>query len=165
MPTAHLICGPTGAGKTTYAVALAAQIRAVRFSTDEWVAALFVPDQPQPPNREWLVERAARCEVLIWAVASRLLGLGTSVVLDVGLWQAEHRDRWRAEVAGTAAESKLHYLDVSRAIRLGRVLARNRGQTPTFAFQVTEPMFNLMDIHFEPPTDDELYGAMIVCEE
>jgi predicted kinase len=165
MPTAHLVCGPTGAGKTTYAIALAAQTRAVRLSTDEWVAALFIPDRPGPPSHEWLLERAERCEGLIWAVASRLLGLGTSVVLDVGLWLADHRDRWRGEVAGTVAESKLHYLDVSRDIRLGRVLDRNRLRPPTYAFEVNEAMFNLMEIRFEPPTDDELYGAMIVCEE
>jgi hypothetical protein len=91
--------------------------------------------------------------------------LGTSVVLDVGLSQAEHRDRWRAEVAGTVAESKLHYLDVGRETRLGRVLERNRLRPATYAFEVTEPMFNVMEIRFEPPTDDELYGAMIVCEE
>jgi len=26
-------------------------------------------------------------------------------------------------------------------------------------------MFDFMDTWFEPPTDDELYGAMIVCED
>ncbi len=26
------------------------------------------------------------------------------------------------------------------------------------------PMFEWMESWFEPPTDDELYGAMIVCD-
>ena len=37
----HLICGSTGAGKTTYALELAERIGAVRFSIDEWMTALF----------------------------------------------------------------------------------------------------------------------------
>jgi len=37
----HLVCGSTGAGKTTYARALSERIGAVRFSIDEWMTALF----------------------------------------------------------------------------------------------------------------------------
>src|SRR5689334_16988583 len=42
----HLICGSTGAGKTTYARRLADEIGAVVFSIDEWMAALFWMDAP-----------------------------------------------------------------------------------------------------------------------
>ena len=37
----YLICGSTGAGKTTYAIRLSETVGAVRFSIDEWMAALF----------------------------------------------------------------------------------------------------------------------------
>ena len=37
----HLICSGTGAGKTTFSVALAKDAGAVYFSTDEWMANLF----------------------------------------------------------------------------------------------------------------------------
>jgi len=42
----HFICGSTGAGKTTYALKLSDEIGAVRFSIDEWMAALFWMDTP-----------------------------------------------------------------------------------------------------------------------
>jgi predicted kinase len=165
VPTAHLICGPTAAGKTTYALALSGRGSSVRLSIDEWVQALFAADRETPPNPEWLVDRTSRCEEQIWAVAEQILGAGVNVILDLGLPRAEHRDIWRARVAGTIAESKLHYLDVSVAIRRARVAERIRSRTPGNGFQLTEEIFEWMEARFEPPTDDELYGAMIVCAE
>ena len=41
MPIAHLICGSTGAGKTTYALELARREGALRFTVDEWMAQFF----------------------------------------------------------------------------------------------------------------------------
>jgi hypothetical protein len=67
-------------------------------------------------------------------------------------------------VAQTRAASKLHYLDVGLATRRARVLKRGvdvRGQS----FEITASIFDAMEELFEPPTDDELYGAMIVCED
>jgi predicted kinase len=163
MPTAHLICGPPGAGKTTYAIALAARVHAVRFSVEQWFFALFAADQNL--GVEWALERVDRCERQIWAVAEPVLMAGTSVVLDLGLPRAEDRDRWRAHVAGTIAESKLHYLDVSREIRRSRISERNRSASSSGPLAMSDGMFDRMDALFEDPTDDELYGAMILCEE
>ena len=42
----HLIWGSTGAAKTTYALQLAPELGAIRFSIDEWMAALFWMDSP-----------------------------------------------------------------------------------------------------------------------
>ncbi len=165
MPTAHLICGPTAAGKTTYAIALAASVRAVRFSVEDWLVTLFAADGPQRLDLEWRLARADRCEKQIWAVASQVLTAGTSVVLDIGLSRADDRDRWRGEVAGTIAESKLHYLDVSRLVRLFRVSKRRLSAPSVHPFDMDDRTFDQMEARFEPPTDDELYGAMIVCEE
>src|SRR5580704_10305241 len=64
----HLICGSTGAGKTTYALRLSEQLGAVRFSIDEWMATLFWMDTPQPLDPAWSVERFSRCMTQIWAV-------------------------------------------------------------------------------------------------
>ena len=43
-PLIHLICGSTGAGKTTYARELATNIGGVVFSIDEWMVTLFGED-------------------------------------------------------------------------------------------------------------------------
>jgi predicted kinase len=163
MPTVHLICGPTGAGKTTYATALAHRTRGVRFSIDEWMACLFLADRPAELSMTWAIERAARCEVQIWRVADQLLAGGTDVVFDVGLSKREHRDRFRMRAAQVGASSKLHYLDVDADTRRERVRLRNEQRAGTFLFEVTDTMFNFMENLFEAPGDDELYGAMIVC--
>ena len=98
MATAHLICGPIGAGKSTLALRLAASCHAVHFSLDEWLATLFGPDLPQPVRHEWVQARIRRCEEQIWRLAARLLALGVDVVLDLGFLQRSQRDRVRAQV-------------------------------------------------------------------
>lgn len=163
MPTAHLICGSTCAGKTTYAKALADRVGGVRFSSDEWMVNLFLPDRPEPMSVAWAIERAARCEQQMWTVADQLLGRRIDVVFDVGLSRREHRERFRARAAQAGAQSKLHYLDVDSETRRQRVRHRNEDVGAATPFIVTEAMFEWMDRAFEAPDDDELYGAMIVC--
>jgi predicted kinase len=164
MPTVHLICGSTGAGKTTYAAAIAARIGAVRLSIDEWMATLFVTDRPDPPSVAWALERLERCERQMWLLAQQLIERDIDVVFDLGLSTRDQRERMRMLVAQTRAESKLHYLDVSVETRRSRVLQRG-AQTRGQSFEISRPMFDAMESYFEPPTDDELYGAMIVCED
>jgi predicted kinase len=164
MPTVHFICGPTCAGKTTYAIALARRAKAVRFTIDDWMANLFVADEPVPPSLEWMLERTARCEAQMWAMTDDLVARGIDVVFDIGLARRDHRDRFRARATMTPAAIKMHYLDVPLDVRKARVTARNAQQSGPHLRQVTDAMFNWMDRWFELPSDDELYGAMILCD-
>ena len=165
MPTVHLICGSIGAGKTTYAEALTKVVKGVRFSIDEWIANLFLADRPEPATLEWALARVNRCEKQMWTLADQVIARGVDVVFDWGLTTFDQRDRFRARVAQTVAESKLHYLDVSRETRRARVLERSKAQPRTHLFDVSEELFDAMEAIFEAPSDDELYGAMIVCED
>jgi predicted kinase len=160
----HLVCGPTGAGKTTYAKALAERARGVRFSIDEWMATLFWPDAPPAASLDWALQRISRCEEQMVGVAEQLVARGVDVVFDVGLSRREHRDRLRFRALALGAEVKMHYLDVDRETRRARVQRRNVDRTETYSFHVTDEMFDFMESYFEPPSDDELYDAMIVCE-
>jgi predicted kinase len=164
MAVVHFICGPTGAGKTTYAIALAERAKAVRFTIDEWMANLFIADRPPTANLQWALERTARCEAQMWSIADPLIARGVDVVFDLGVSRREHRDQFRARASQTPASIKMHYLDVPRETRRARIHARNAQQTGTFAFVVNDPMFDWMEQWFELPSDDELYGAMIVCD-
>jgi predicted kinase len=164
MATVHFICGSTGAGKTTYAVALAQRAKAVRFTIDEWMANLFVADRPVPSTLQWALERTARCEAQMWAVADDLVARGIDVVFDIGLSRREHRDRFRARASQTAAAIKMHFLDVPRDTRRARIHARNAARSGPYAVEVSDEMFDWMEQWFEQPSDDELYGAMIVCD-
>jgi predicted kinase len=163
MPTAHLICGSTCAGKTTYAKALADRLGGIRLSADEWMVNLFLPDRPEPMSVAWAIDRAARCELQMWSVADQLLGRRIDVVFDVGLSRREHRERFRSRATQAGAKSKLHYLDVDCETRRQRARLRNEDGGAKAPFIVTDAMFDWMDRSFEAPDDDELYGAMIVC--
>jgi predicted kinase len=164
-PTLHFICGPVGAGKTTYAIALSRRLKAVRFSVDEWIARLFGNERPDPCPPEWTADRAERCRALICELAEQVIAQdGGHTVFDIGLPLQDQRDAFRSWAMGTRAAVKMHYLDVDRETRVARIERRNRERTGPFFIDVTPPIFDALDRAFEPPTDDELYGAMIVCE-
>jgi len=56
-----LVCGPVGAGKTTYSMALAKEKDAIRFSIDPWMQTLFTKDM-KSLDYEWMLERVERCD-------------------------------------------------------------------------------------------------------
>ena len=85
----HLVCGPIGAGKTTYAHEIALKHNAIRFSEDEWLSKLFVPDAPEGLLSEpmqvvgaWASEKYQRCRGQIWVISQQLLSQNISIVLD-----------------------------------------------------------------------------------
>lgn len=125
-PALHFVCGPVGSGKTTYALALARRIKAVRFSTDEWVARLFGKERPSPCPVAWAVERAERCRAQMWPLAEEIIALDGNTVFDIGLPLQDERDTFRLWAMGTRASVKMHYLDVDRETRRARVERRNR---------------------------------------
>ncbi len=157
MPTLHFICGAAGAGKSTYAIALAQRAKTVRLTIDEWMGNLFAADAIDPSSAAWTRERVARCEAQMWALADQLVTRDVSVVFDVDLSRQDQRDRFRARASQTRAEIKLHYLDVDRETRRARVLGRHGAA-------MTDAAFDSLDRSFEAPTEDELYGAMIVSD-
>src|ERR1700743_2310940 len=97
----HLICGSTGAGKTTYARHLCEEAEAILFSIDQWMTALFWMDSPSPIEAGWSMERVARCMDQIWTVAAQVAARGTPCVLDLGFTRFRERHRF-AELASGA---------------------------------------------------------------
>lgn len=158
----HLICGSTGAGKTTYALQLVEQLGAVRFSIDEWMTVLFWKDSPQPLNAAWAMERVERCYVQIWAVAQRVAERGLPCVLDVGLTRAEGRARFAGLARDAGLTVQLHFIDVPAEERWRRVETRNAEKSDTFQFEVTREMFDFVESIWQPPTVAEMrdYNGM-----
>lgn len=156
----HLIIGPTGAGKTTYAVRLGRELGAVRFSIDEWMSSLFWMDAPDPIEPAWALERVRRCSDKIWETAVGIAGLGLPCVLEVGLSsRASRLDRAAlAREAGLSVE--VHFLDASPGERWARVSRRNAAADGDrqLEFAITREMFDYTDAMFEPPTDQEISG-------
>jgi len=157
-PLVHLVCGSTGAGKTTYARALTERIGGVLFSIDEWMSTLFWMDTPQPIDAKWSIERVDRCLDQIWAVARQIGSRVVPCVLDVGLGQASTRQRFYRLASDAGLSVQLHVLDVPPAERWRRVESRNRerGTTYDLPFDVTREMFDFVEALWEAPTDEEM---------
>jgi predicted kinase len=157
----HVIFGPSGAGKTTYAHAFARREKAVAFILDDWMARLFAPDMPEPLEYDWMIERVGRCEAQIWSTAAGVLATGTSVILDIGLMRRADRARVReiAEAAGLALQ--WHFVTASAEARRARVAERNVVRGENFAIEVPPEMFDFIEGVFEAPDPAELRGAIV----
>jgi predicted kinase len=159
--TLHVIFGPSGAGKTTYAHAFARRERAVAFILDDWMARLFAPDMPQPLEYEWMIERVGRCEAQIWSTAAGVLATGTSVILDIGLMRRADRARVREIAEAAELPLQFHFVTASAESRRARVAERNVIKGESFAIEVTPELFDFVEGVYEPPEAEELRGAVI----
>ena len=152
----HLICGSTGAGKTTYANELRQKLGALHLSIDDWMVTLFAPDTPPQPGWPWIEERALRCERQIVATAVDLARAGVPSILDLGLQRIDQRQRVAERCAAAGIGVRLHFLDIDATERWRRVVRRNEEQGETFRLKVTRPMFDFIETIWQPPTDDEM---------
>ena len=165
----HLICGPIGAGKTTVAHIVSEKCGAIRFSEDEWLNRLFVPDAPeglldQPIEdiASWAVEKYQRCRGQIWKICDQLLAQDLSVVLDGAAANKEQRDLIRKKAQQHGVDFQLHYVTAEVETRRKRIVERNAEKGKTFSLEVTPEMFDKMEVFFEAPSVEELVGAKII---
>ena len=152
----YLICGSTGAGKTTYAKALAEQIGGVHFAIDAWMTTLFWPDSPQPISFDWAMERINRCEAQIIDMAHQCFARGVPVILDLGFTKKDHRQKFATIAANADITLELHFIDIDREERWARVQKRNLTKGPTFAMDVNRDMFDFVESMWEAPDQDEM---------
>lgn len=154
----HLICGSTGAGKTTYARELANTIGGVVFSIDEWMVSLFGEDAPESLSPTWIFPRVQRCETQMWAMVLQLGKLGIPSILDLGFQRYEHRQRYSAFAKQSHLTTRLHVLDVDASVRWKRVEARNKDKGDTFHMEITRGVFDYIETTWELPDERELVG-------
>jgi predicted kinase len=159
--TLHVIFGPSGAGKTTYAHAFARRERAVAFILDDWMARLFGPDMPTPLEYDWMIERVGRCEAQIWSSAAAVIAAGTSVILDIGLMRTADRARVREIAEAVELPLQFHFVDAPQEVRRTRVGERNVVRGESFAIEVTPEIFEFIEGVYEAPEPEELKGAII----
>ena len=159
--TLHVIFGPSGAGKTTYAHAFARREGAVAFILDEWMARLFGPDIPEPIEYDWMVERVGRCEAQIWSTAAAVIASGVSVVLDLGLMRKADRARVREIAEAVELPLQFHFVDAPQDVRRARVAERHTVRGEGFAIAANPEMFEFVEGVFEAPDAAELEGAIL----
>jgi len=154
-----LVCGPTGAGKTTYSQSLCKEINAVKFSIDPWMQTLFAKDMTTL-DYAWMIERVTRCYEQIWQVSEQILALDGNVVLDLGFTTKAQRASFFDKAEKLNLRPEVHYLDAPARLRKQRVEKRNIDKDPSvYAFEVTDMMFDFMEPRFEIPDKEELING------
>jgi predicted kinase len=150
--TLVLMVGLPAAGKTTRAAELAAAHQALRLTPDHWMVPLF--GEPLADGKRFVLEGR------LISVALQALRLGTSVVLDYGLWGRDERWalRWLARSAGAACQ--LVYLPVDKNVQLARI-AHRLETTPHLTFPMSEADLDGWREQFEVPDAAELSGGEI----
>ncbi|MDF4355445.1 ATP-binding protein [Vibrio parahaemolyticus] len=157
-----LVCGPTGAGKTTYSMSVCKEIGAVRFSIDPWMQTLFSKDMTSL-DYSWMIERVYRCYEQIWEVSEQILALDGNVLLDLGFTTKAQRDVFVNKALTLNINAEIHYLDTPVDLRWQRVEQRNIEKDPqVYSFEVSRMMFNFMEPKFEVPDEKELEHGLVV---
>jgi len=155
MATIHLVEGPVGAGKSTFAARLGLRLRAPHLNLDQWMVTLFRPDRPAADFMQWYAERKQRCIAQIWQVTCDLLDAGTSAILELGLVQRQDREAFYALVDMAGYELKVYVLDAPEEVRRRRVQDRNRTRGVTFQMEVPADIFELAARAWQPPDEIE----------
>jgi predicted kinase len=150
--TMLLMVGLPGAGKTTQAKQLALAHRALRLTPDHWMIPLF--GEPIADGKRFVLEGR------LISVALQALRLGTSVVLDYGLWGRDERSalRWLARSAGAACQ--VVYLPVDKDVQLARI-AHRQATSPHQTFPMSEADVDQWREQFQIPDAAELGGGEI----
>ena len=149
MPTAHLIHGFLGAGKTTFARRLECNIPAIRFSHDEWVTHFYGNNPPA----EHFADFCRRVSEQVEEIWLRCLELGLDVVLDFGSWTRRERDATRAKISALDAQARLYRLSCSEDEAWRRIEKRNTNLEGSLL--IVRNTFEVLKKRFEPLNEDE----------
>lgn len=106
-PTLFLMVGLPATGKTTAARHLEVVHHALRLTKDEWMKALYREQNPSSASDV--------IEGRLIEIGLRALELGSSVVIDFGLWGRDERSALRQAAADRGAGVEMHYFEVSTA--------------------------------------------------
>lgn len=158
MPTLHIIEGPVGAGKTTYAIRLGRDLGTQPLVLDAWMTNLFQADRPETGLWPWYAERKARCKLQIMELAFGTLDHGKDVIVELGLIKVEDRLKFYATLDADQRTYLVHVLDTPREERQRRVAKRNIEQGETFAMYVSDDVFKLASDMWEPVGETERDG-------
>ena len=150
--TVILLCGISGAGKTTAAQHLESK-GFQRLSIDEEIWSSYGRygiDYPAAAYPD-LQKQAANA---IWTRLEQLLRHKTPVVVDNSFWKKETRDQYKQLIESHQRPWLLIYLKVSPEILRARLLARQTRFDANAAFPIGDELLNKYLESFQPPSGE-----------
>jgi predicted kinase len=149
-PTLFLTVGLPCTGKTTAARRIEVEQNALRLTKDEWVKALYGPENP-PAAQDVIEGRLIQ-------IALRALELGNNVVIDYGLWSRDERSALRQAAADVGAAVELRYFELGRSEQRRRVDQR-QAEAPHTTWPMSDEELDEWAAKFDVPTTGELDGS------
>jgi len=137
--TVYIICGRTGAGKTTLSKKIASELRAFRISHDEWLLTAFGSDIQQADFKTC----CERINELIWRQVEQAITCGIDVILE-GWGGRELRDQARQVLTQRNIHHQFITIECPKEVRLERVMRRNKSLNDE-GFHITEEDFQRME--------------------
>lgn len=147
-----LLCGISGAGKTTAARLLESK-GFLRLSIDEEIWSTFGRygiDYPAAAYPD-LQKQAANT---IWMRLEQLLPQKIPVVVDNSFWNRATRDRYKQLIESHQRPWKLIYLKVSPEVLRDRLRARQNRFDANAAFPIGDELLNTYLESFQPPSGE-----------
>jgi predicted kinase len=149
-PTLFLTVGLPCTGKTTAARRMESEQHALRLTKDEWVKALYGPENPQ--SAQDVIEGR------LIEIGLRALELGTNVVIDYGLWSRDERSALRQAAADRGAAVELRYFELTPTEQRRRLDLR-QAEAPHTTWPMSDEELAGWAGIIEVPTQGELDGS------
>lgn len=158
----HLIVGPVGAGKSTFARNTAARRNAIFLDLDAWMVRLYGKDvRPSENVVAWYLERRDRVRELLWDTTLEVVATGTDVLLEIGLVSLAERDAIYAKARDEDLALTVYWVDAPRDVRRERVLKRN-ASAGEHTQVVPMEFFERASDAWEPPSNAERQAVSMV---
>ena len=154
-PTLFLTVGLPATGKTRAARRIEIDCNALRLTKDEWVKALYGPENPRSASDV--------IEGRLIDTGLRALELGINVVIDYGLWGRDERSALRKAAADRGANVEMHYFEVAPAEQRRRLDQRQADEQHT-TWPMSEEELAAWAGSIQVPTQGELDGSEPIDE-
>lgn len=149
-PTLFLTVGLPGTGKTTGALQIEEAHDALRLTKDEWMKALYGPENPSSASDV--------IEGRLIAIGLRALELGINVVLDFGLWSRDERSALRQAAAEAGASVVICYFELARDEQRKR-LDQRLAEAPHETWPISDEELAEFAVNFDIPSAAEIDGS------